>query len=133
MNFFIELNELIELIIFYLEVLVFKGIKMFFYIVIFIFSFVGNIMVIIIICRFKYMKCLLGNLFIVNLVFCDLLIFFISILFEMMLVENVNMWVFGLVLCKFFLVVVIFFVMFLVLILVVILLDWYRMLMYFFK
>lgn len=133
MNFFIELNELIELIIFYLEVLVFKGIKMFFYIVIFIFSFVGNIMVIIIICGFKYMKCLLGNLFIVNLVFCDLLIFFISILFEMMLVENVNMWVFGLVLCKFFLVVVIFFVMFLVLILVVILLDWYRMLMYFFK
>lgn len=103
--------------------MVVKVIMIFFYVIILILSIVGNVLVIIIICRFKYLKCVFGNFFIVNFVLCDLFILLISIFFEMVLVENSGKWLFGFFLCKMFLVVVILFVIFLFFILVVILLD----------
>lgn len=84
----------------YSEPLAFKISKIILYVMILVLSFVGNTMVIIIICRFKHMKRMAGNLFIVNLALCDLLTPLISIPLEMALVENDNTWVLGSALCK---------------------------------
>ena len=72
------------------------------YVIIFIVSILGNAMVITIICRFKHLKRVPGNLFIVNLALCDLLTPLISIPLEMVLLENNNTWPFGSTLCKLF-------------------------------
>lgn len=84
----------------YSEPLAFKISKFILYAMILVLSSVGNTMVIIIICRFKHMKRMAGNLFIVNLALCDLLTPLISIPLEMALVENGNTWVLGSALCK---------------------------------
>ncbi|KAL9960365.1 hypothetical protein ACROYT_G033813 [Oculina patagonica] len=84
----------------YSEPLAFKITKIILYVIILILSFVGNTMVIIIICRFKHMKRLPGHLFILNLALCDLLTPLISIPLEMALVENENTWILGEAFCK---------------------------------
>lgn len=84
----------------YNDHLAFKATTTFLNVVILILSLVGNAMVIIIICRFKHLKRVPGNLFIVNLALCDLLTPLISIPLEMALVENNYEWPLGAVLCK---------------------------------
>lgn len=133
MNLSTESNESTEPTISYSEALAFKGTKMFFYVAILILSSVGNTMVIIIICRFKHMKRLPGNLFIVNLALCDLLTPLISIPLEMMLAENENTWVLGLALCKLLPAAATFFATSSALTLAAISLDRYRTLMHPFK
>lgn len=117
----------------YSEPLAFKATKMFLYVVIILLSSVGNTLVIIIICRFKHMKRLPGNLFIVNLALCDLLTPLISIPLEMILVENGNTWVLGLALCKLLPAAATFFTTSSALTLAAISLDRYRTLMHPFK
>lgn len=117
----------------YSEPLAFKVTKMFLYVAILILSSVGNTIVIIIICRFKRMKRLPGNLFIVNLALCDLLTPLISIPLEMMLVENQNTWVLGPALCKLLPAAATFFATSSSLTLAAISLDRYRTLMHPFK
>lgn len=117
----------------YSEPSAFEVTKMFLYVAILILSSVGNTMVIIIICKFKHMKHLPGNLFIVNLALCDLLTPLISIPLEMMLVETENTWVLGPALCKLLPAAATFFTTSSSLTLAAISLDRYRTLMHPFK
>lgn len=114
------------------EVFLFKVFKIIVYFVIFFLCFFGNILVMIVICKIKWMRILL-NLFIFNFVVCDLIIFFVSILFDLVLEEKGYIWFFGRVFCKIFWLFVMLLIIFVFLILVIILLDCYWVIMYFFK
>lgn len=78
-NFVGRSNDIFE----YMEFCVFKIVL---YVVIFIFSCVGNSLVVIVIIGVRGMRIIL-NFLILNLVLCDFLIFVLSILFDLVLEE----------------------------------------------
>ena len=73
---------------------------MFLYITVLLFGTVGNLEVILIICKFKHMKKTAGNFFILNLAVCDLLTPMINISFDLYLVEGNCRWHLGPALCS---------------------------------
>ena len=85
---------------FYAEPLPFKMAKILLYAAILVFGTVGNIVVILIVLRFKDIKKSPGHFFILNLAVCDLLIPLISIPFDVLLVETNYRWHFGPIMCK---------------------------------
>ena len=85
---------------FYAEPLPFKMAKILLYAAILVFGTVGNIMVILIVLRFKDIKKSPGHFFILNLAVCDLLIPLISIPFDVLLVETNYQWHLGPTMCK---------------------------------
>ena len=65
-----------------------------------VFGTVGNLEVILIICKFKHMKKTAGNLFILNLAVCDLLTPMINISCDFYLVEGNCRWHLGPAMCS---------------------------------
>lgn len=73
--------------------------KILLYILIFIFSCIGNSLVVIVIIRVKGIW-MLVNVLILNLVVCDFMLLILSILFDLVFEEVNYIWLFGSGMCK---------------------------------
>ena len=93
-------SDQVDDLAFYAEPLPFKMAKILLYAAILIFGTVGNIVVILIVLKFKDGKKSPGHFFILNLAVCDLLIPLISIPFDVLLVETNYQWHFGPTMCR---------------------------------